>query len=424
MAISLLSCGRSSTLIERNMAHLYQQESVLLRPSLELHHTSDTSSLLHFQIRSKELLFARTESSDTFFAHVSVHFRLYNSLEEAVLLDSGSVHIHKSALELHPQLIRGEIPFSTGDQKKAILEIITRDHLRDFEFKSYEPISRADMQDRQNFALYDSEEHLYLDPYFQPGTSVIVRHWKSEYDSVWVRYYGRNFPLASPPYSIQNEVPFNYNADSIFRIALNDTFPLNERGFYHLQIDTNNTFGITLFAFYDDFPYVTKELHLRPPMRYITTKKEYEALAGKKEIDDFWLRNAGSPERARLLIRTYYNRVQDANIHFSSYIEGWKTDRGIVYTIFGPPNIIYKGSDGETWIYGEENSVLSYNFNFVRVENPFTENDYALNRSSIYRYSWSQAVDTWRQGRVYNVTDVQRAQDETRQQYSQPYFWY
>jgi GWxTD domain-containing protein len=423
--MGMSACRRSSTLVERNMAHLYQQESVLLRPSLEVHHTSDTSSLLHFQIRSKELLFARTEESDTFYAHVSVHYRLYNSLEAAGLIDSGSVHIHKSAIELHPQLIRGEIEIRTdADAETAMMEIITRDHLRDFEYKTYEPISRVHDQSRQNFAVYDLNGSLCLDPYFQPGKAVQVDHWKPHFDSLYVRYYGRYFPLASPPYSIQNEIPFDYSADSVFRIAMNDTLRLDKRGFYHLQYDTTNTYGLTLFAFYDDFPYVTKERHMRPPMRYITTKKEYEALLTKKEVDDFWLRNAGSPDRARLLIRTYYNRVQDANVHFSSYLEGWKTDRGIVYTIFGPPNIIYKGSDGETWIYGEENSVLSYNFNFVRVENPFTNNDYALNRSSIYRYSWSQAVDTWRQGRVYNVTDVQRAQDETRQQYSQPYFWY
>jgi len=381
---------------------------------------------MHFQIRSKELLFARTEESDTFYAHVSVHYRLYNSLEEAVLLDSGSVSIRKSTIELKPRLLIGEIPINTGyDVDEAIVEIITRDHMRDYEFRSYEVIHRKDIQGRQNFKITDISGDVHFDPYFQPGAQVLLDHWRESDDKeVYVRYYGRYFPLASPPYSIENDVAFDYSADSIFTMRLGDTLSLSKKGFYHIQLDTTNTFGVTLFAFYDDFPYITKKNHLRPPMRYISTRKEYEAMVTKREVDDFWLRNAGSPERARLLVRTYYTRVQESNMHFSSYLEGWKTDRGIVYTIFGPPNIIYKGSDGETWIYGEENSVLSYNFNFVRVENPFTNNDYSLNRSSIYRYSWSQAVDTWRQGRVYNVTDVQRAQDESRQQYNQPYFWY
>jgi hypothetical protein len=93
--------------------------------------------------------------------------------------------------------------------------------------------------------------------------------------------------------------------------------------------------------------------------------------------------------------------VQDANYYFTSYLEGWKTDRGMVYLIYGSPNVIYRTLNSETWIYGEENNVNSLSYSFTKVNNPFTNNDYTLERSVVYKQSWITAVDIWRQGRTY-----------------------
>jgi GWxTD domain-containing protein len=136
------------------------------------------------------------------------------------------------------------------------------------------------------------------------------------------------------------------------------------------------------------------------PIRYLTTRKEYEKLAESKQIklavDSFWVKHSGSFERARSQISRYYNRVKDANVLFSSYLQGWKSDRGIIYIIYGPPNIVYRGDNKETWIYGEEGNLLSVKFNFVKVVNPLSENDYLLTKSPTYKESWYNAVATWR----------------------------
>jgi hypothetical protein len=36
----------------------------------------------------------------------------------------------------------------------------------------------------------------------------------------------------------------------------------------------------------------------------------------------------------------YYTRVNYANVHFRGMREGWRTDMGMVYIIFGPPSDI------------------------------------------------------------------------------------
>ena len=81
---------------------------------------------------------------------------------------------------------------------------------------------------------------------------------------------------------------------------------------------------------------------------------------------------------------------------FSSYQEGWKTDRGLIYIIYGPPSEVYRKTGEEEWIYGERNNPLSIKFYFYNIENPFTLNDYSLNRQPTYKTSWYIAIENWR----------------------------
>ena len=91
-----------------------------------------------------------------------------------------------------------------------------------------------------------------------------------------------------------------------------------------------------------------------------------------------------------------------SNRFFSSYLEGWKTDRGLVYIIFGPPSSVYISDDSESWNYGQQNNYSSLIFTFDKVNNPFTGKDYHMRRAEYYEVPWYKAVDTWRSGRVVN----------------------
>ena len=82
-------------------------------------------------------------------------------------------------------------------------------------------------------------------------------------------------------------------------------------------------------------------------------------------------------------------------------MEGWKSDRGIIYIIFGVPNVVYKHKNYENWIYGEENNMMSLSFVFHKVDNPITDNDFVLSRSPVFKNNWFRAVDSWRSGRIY-----------------------
>jgi GWxTD domain-containing protein len=58
-------------------------------------------------------------------------------------------------------------------------------------------------------------------------------------------------------------------------------------------------------------------------------------------IEQFWLRRdptPGTPENE--FKEEHYRRIAYANDHFASGIPGWKTDRGRIYIVYGPPDEI------------------------------------------------------------------------------------
>ena len=120
----------------------------------------------------------------------------------------------------------------------------------------------------------------------------------------------------------------------------------------------------------------------------------------RKAVERFWLDAAGSKDRARSAIRAYYERVENANRYFTSFVEGWRTDRGLVHIIFGTPNTIHKTAQGEAWIYGEETNLMSLTFRFKQRDLPFTDNDLQLERDPMLKGAWYRNVESWRNGRI------------------------
>ncbi|BFN37418.1 GWxTD domain-containing protein [Fidelibacter multiformis] len=59
----------------------------------------------------------------------------------------------------------------------------------------------------------------------------------------------------------------------------------------------------------------------------------------KKLFQDYWKRNDPSPTtRNNELMNEYFHRIELANQQFSGFLDGWESDRGMIYTIFGEPD--------------------------------------------------------------------------------------
>ncbi len=72
----------------------------------------------------------------------------------------------------------------------------------------------------------------------------------------------------------------------------------------------------------------------REVFRNLTTSEERDRF-----IEQFWLRRDSDLASAENGFKIeHYRRIQYANDHFHAGIPGWKTDRGRIYILFGPPD--------------------------------------------------------------------------------------
>ncbi len=213
--------------------------------------------------------------------------------------------------------------------------------------------------------------------------------------------YDADFPAASPPFSTaQARVSATIRPDSTFILSPDQSTQFSKQGLYLIQQDTTSAYGLA-FRVEDDYPKLGRIETLAGPMIYVCEKKEMEKLRAargdKLLFDKTIISITGSTDRARIFMRTYFRRVEQANQLFSSYKEGWKTDRGMMFIVFGPPEEVYRLGDHEVWEY--KNNTVKGRFTFTKAATLFDPENYVLIRDKKFTDTWYQMVDLWRKAR-------------------------
>lgn len=122
---------------------------------------------------------------------------------------------------------------------------------------------------------------------------------------------------------------------------------------------------------------------------YLATTSELDSINEAKTSEaklerflNFWKSkdpNKATPENEAF--NEYYRRVEYANVHFTHYTEGWKSDMGMVYIILGAPNSVdrhpfeYDSKPYEVWEYYQLNRQFIFvdntGFGDYRLTTPF-----------------------------------------------------
>jgi GWxTD domain-containing protein len=182
-------------------------------------------------------------------------------------------------------------------------------------------------------------------------------------------------------------------------------------GLYLIQTDTAQRGGLFLMNFGASYPREDRTEQLVQPIQYLVSTSEYQRLNTeghpKKMMDNFWLAATGSTDRARMMIRVFYTRLSYANQYFTDFKEGWKTDRGMIYMVYGLPDNINKGSNSETWEYARKQQATPLTFVFERKPSPYSDEYFVLRRGDVQPTFWRQAVDSWRKGRIFSINDLE-----------------
>jgi GWxTD domain-containing protein len=404
------ACASKKTIDSaRNLAYLYNPSMSALHPRYLVYHESDQSSVLSVKVYPVELLFNQANEAGEYRAQLDIYYRLYEINGVRTLVDTGDFSYFINMNNVRREFV-ANIPLSAEYPKKYTLEVIINDFLRNKAVQAFIPIDKTSPYNYQNFQIVrlNSEQKVF-NPILDSNQVVQVRYPSNDLDSLYISYFRVDSIVPYPPSFLIPSRTMRQEPDTVYAIANNDSsaLKLTREGMYHLTVDTTVTEGYTFFYFGEHFPSVKTTGQLIDPLEYLISDAEISRMRRsenpKLAVDNFWKNTTGSIDKARELIRIYYNRVFYANYFFVSYKEGWKTDRGMIYIIYGPPDVLYKNDEEERWIYGKERSEIRISFTFRKVDSPYSQNEYILSRSDDMNSRWGEAINSWKSGIVYSV---------------------
>lgn len=405
IAIIIAGCAPSNKMTYENLAYLYKNERG--RPEIQFRpfNVDDTITRMYFKTKLQDYLYVRNKPGEPFTARLKIHFELYDSFETNEIIDSASLiytdtrHYRKDYDLIEYFNVRA----NHGDD--YILVVDVEDLNRGNTYTSIHKIWKESYTGPHYLLPVTPKGNPIFVNYFSPGQPFQLKCLRMKKQvQISMRHYSRSFAASLPPFKIEDEEKTDFKADSTcsFQLLNNQTkiLTLDKPGFFQFTTDSSQQQGLTMHYYYDGYPAVNTSEQMAKALRYITKQEEYKKMLSYKEpkiaVDSFWLDIAGTPGRAMVLLKKYYHRIEKANQLFPSLKKGWKTDRGMMYTIFGLPDAIFRRDNYEQWVYGIPGSLEAKKFVFYRQDNPFDQNTFLLDRSPDYENLWFNAVEIWR----------------------------
>lgn len=216
--------------------------------------------------------------------------------------------------------------------------------------------------------------------------------WKGN-DTFVATQYPEAFPPADPPMADMKPLAPQVDLDTSFVFGTEVSFVENK--FYNVLKDSSVSLGVTMLRVPPYFPQYRQLGELVESMLYLTSEQERKSMIKsrnpKQSFDSFWMNTYSTKSRARSAIRRYYNVVEQANILYTDFKPGWKTDRGMLYIVFGRPDEVYRTGNSEEWYYDR-----GLAFEFTVISTFFAPKTYALRRSKEFEELWFTQIATIR----------------------------
>ena len=395
------------------MASLYNPSRLSLHPDFSIFHENNNYSVLFIRAYPAEFRFNEANEQAEYRALLQLRYeliRLDENGQENLLVDSASV-VYKLLQrdETSPAFFASlTIPVRQG--QSYLLSVETRDLNRGSMGLEYLYVDKRNSYSAQNFkviSMYSGYPKFMR--FFLPGERFNVRYRNRSIDSIFVKFFRIDSELPRPPITATSDYTMNYTPDTSFVFPLVDTanYNLRREGMYQIQVDPERDEGLTLLNFGGSFPEVKTPDELMEPLFYLTTLAEYRDLRKesnlKLAVDNFWLKTGNNMEKSRELLRIYYNRVVYSNLYFTSNKEGWKTDQGMIFILFGPPNRIQMTGTGESWFYFAKRKSKAVEFKFSRQHDAFSIQNLVWSKTIDAQVYWNEAVRSWRNGKVYSM---------------------
>lgn len=421
------SCSTSKPVFDsKDLSYLYNPVKNSMNPRYGIFNQSDDVSVLSVKLFSTDLYFNEANSRGVPMAMLYISVRLFNISMGNTLSDTALFNldiVKESAREEYMY----NVPLTVEKGSDYVAEVKVVDRIRRIMVQAFVPFSTASDFNRYNFYSRGHFAHnILLNPVVRKNEYLNLIYSKKPVDSLFISFYKPFEGIPYAPSMVLPERSVGADPDTIVGLSYSDTLPIMfpRKGIFLCTIGKDIKEGYTFMNFGPSFPAMTTPEEMIEPLEYLASADELAALRSsikpKVALDEFWIGCGGNVEKSRELIRIFYTRALYANYYFTTYREGWRTDRGMIYIIYGPPDKVYKSSDEESWGYKKSEIKSSWGtryqvkeeyiyFNFKKKVNRFSDNDYSLSRSETVITYWDQAISSWRKGLVFrldNPTDI------------------
>jgi len=374
LIVFFVGCFSGTKLERQNIADLYLPQNQLKQNSVDYRIDNDAENIsLFFELKPLNVV-KKTSNFD-----VKLNLSLYNNSKT-------NLPVREIVQLIEFSNLKAEYTFNTIDSYDLISYNLESDNLTKTltGFIQVDELNKDDLSfiknDNANKSYYKKNDRLSFNA-----------------ENVLIKYFDIENNIALPPYITDIDRLIKQPELTASTTLTEATFTLPQIGYYLFESKEKQK-GILCVD--DNFPALNNYQTYVLSLRYITKNEELKQLLSYKNleeaIDSFWLDIGNNIARANKLKEEYLLRLTTSNQYFSSLKPGWQTDRGMIYTIFGPPNEVYKTEEGENWYFKEPQA----QFKFIKKVIMKNYNHYQLQRNENLALYWHQAVNKWRNGHI------------------------
>jgi GWxTD domain-containing protein len=419
--ILVISCTSTKPVFDpKDLSYLYNPTKNPINPRYIITNPSDSQSVIAVKFFASELFFSQANPQGVPSASMLITIKIYNITQGMMLSDTAKYNLNIVKEEGKPEYVYN-IPLRVRNGFEYVAEVKILDRLRSLVMQAFVPFNTQSYTNRYNFrAQGHFQKNIIFNPVLRVDEFVNLVYLSGHVDSLYISFY-KPFRLhPDPPTMLLPEKSIDYGPDTTVALPYCDTLPIMfpREGIYMCGVKRDVKDGFAFFNFGATYPEMNTPEVMIEPLAYLATEDELNdmrsALKPKVALDEFWIKCGGNVAKARELIRIYYTRVLYSNYYFTSYKEGWRTERGMIYIIYGPPDKVYKNPEGESWGYRKPVIKSSWGtryhvkeeylyFNFKKKESIFSDNDYYISRSETLISFWEQAIAAWKKGIVFRL---------------------
>ncbi len=379
-------------------------KGISLSPLYKVYHQDNKTSKFYYKIPQAGLLYQKKNQTDSvFISDASLKIEVFSLRDSLVYKDIISISDIKKSYYTSINSYR-DIKLSSGSD--YIFRISIHDKNRDKIVSTVFEVKKKKDSSREHFLVLDSLDNVWFHNYTDTQIKI-----KSKYNQIYISKYHKD----------KNK---RYGT---FMVKSDELFNLVDEGTYLVQSDTTHYRGLYIIKTYEGYPLISQKKSMTSPLVYIADASEYKKIIQNKfpklVSELYWMKLADNEIGfAKKLLKSYYKRVEYANKKYTSYKQGWQTDRGMVYILLGLPSYIYYTIDQEKWVYGKDHYSLSIEYKFNKSSDL---DDYVLEEKNNILYL---ARKHWQTGKIFDNRDIiniqeehEREQERQRNIWNQPY---